>query len=112
MIPKIYDEYASLLPKRLSICGWLAACTLAATTLGAQTPPRIQIEVSSSSASTLKDSLHPFGPAQYASGRVPADTRLNGISIVFNRSAAQKADLEALIAAQQNPSSPLYQIGR
>ena len=73
-----------------------------------QSPPRIQIEVSSSSASTLKGSLHPLAQAQYDSGRVPADTRLNGISIVFNRSAAQQADLEALIAAQQNPSSPLY----
>src|ERR1035438_10316168 len=106
-------------PKRLSIrglsiCGpriwgWFAACALAATTLGAQTPaPRLQAEISSSSASTLKDSLHPLAQAQYDSGRVPADTRLNGISIVFNRSAAQQADLEALIAAQQNPSSPLY----
>jgi hypothetical protein len=30
------------------------------------------------------------------------------MSLVFNRSAAQQADLEALIAAQQNPSSPQY----
>jgi subtilase family serine protease len=89
--------------------GWLAACALVATTLSAQTPaPRIQAEVSNSSVSTLQGSLHPLAQAQYDSGRVPADTRLNGISIVFNRSAAQQADLEALIAAQQNPSSPLY----
>ena len=39
---------------------------------------------------------------------MPADTMLKGMSIVFNRSAAQQADLEALIAAQQNPASPLY----
>ena len=30
------------------------------------------------------------------------------MSIVFNRSAAQQADLEALLAAQQDPASPLY----
>ena len=30
------------------------------------------------------------------------------MSIVFNRSAAQQADLDALIAAQQNPASPLF----
>ncbi len=91
------------------ISGLLAACVLAATTLGAQTPaPRLQAEISSSSVSTLKGSLHPMAQAQYDSGRLPADTRLNGMSIVFNRSAAQQADLEALIAAQQNPSSPLY----
>jgi subtilase family serine protease len=91
------------------IIGLLAACVLAATTLGAQTtPPRLQAEISSSSVSTLKGSLHPMAQAQFDSGRVPSDTRLNGMSIVFNRSAAQQTDLEALIAAQQNPSSPLY----
>ena len=95
--------------KRLSICGSLAAFALAATTLAAQTSaPRIQAEISTSAVSTLHGSLHPLAQAQYDSGRVPADTRLIGISIVFNRSAAQQADLESLIAAQQNPSSPLY----
>jgi subtilase family serine protease len=39
---------------------------------------------------------------------MPGDTRLNGMSIVFNRSAAQEADLEALLAAQQDPNSALY----
>lgn len=37
-----------------------------------------------------------------------ADAKLSGMSIVFNRSATQQADLEALIAAQQDPASPLY----
>lgn len=41
-------------------------------------------------------------------GRVPPGTKLQGISIVFSRSAAQEADLQALIAAQQNRASPLY----
>ena len=96
-------------PKRPRIWVWLATCALAAANLGAQTPAaRIQTEVSSSTVATLQGSLHPLAQAQYDAGRVPADTRLNGISIVFNHSAAQQADLEALIAAQQNPSSPLY----
>jgi subtilase family serine protease len=87
----------------------LAACALAAAALGAQTPaPRIQEEVSSSSVSTLQGSLHPLAQARYDSGRVPSNTRLSGVSIVFSRSATQQADLETLIAAQQNPSSPLY----
>jgi subtilase family serine protease len=41
-------------------------------------------------------------------GRVPAATKLHGINIVFSRSTAQEATLQALIAAQQNRSSPLY----
>jgi subtilase family serine protease len=56
----------------------------------------------------LEGSLHPLAQAQFDAGRLPGDTKLQGISIVFNRTAAQQADLEALIAAQQNPASPLY----
>jgi subtilase family serine protease len=94
--------------KQLRICGWIAACAMAVTTLGAQTPaPRIQSEINNE-LSQLKGSLHPLAQPQFDAGRVPANTKLTGISIVFNRSAAQQADLDALIAAQQNPASPLY----
>ena len=95
--------------KRLRVCGMVVACAMTAGVLGAQAPaPRITAEVTNSEQSTLKGSLHPFAQAQNDAGRMPADTRLNGISIYFNRSAAQQADLEALLAAQQNPSSPQY----
>jgi subtilase family serine protease len=69
---------------------------------------RIHSEITSAEQSTLKNSLHPLAQAQFDAGRMPADTRLNGITIVFGRSAAQEADLKALIAAQQNQASPLY----
>src|SRR6516225_6753619 len=46
--------------------------------------------------------------AEIDAGRVPAGTKLQGISVVFSRTAAQDADLEALIDAQQDPTSPLY----
>lgn len=93
----------------IKVCAWLAVCSLAAIALRGQTPtPRIRAEISTSAVSTLKGSLHPLAQPQFDSGRMPADTRLAGMSIVFSRSAAQQADLEALIAAQQNPSSPLY----
>src|ERR1700739_5099481 len=96
-------------PKRLQVCGWIAACALATTAAVAQTPaPRISGEVSNSQMSLLKGSQHPLALPQYDAGRMPADTKLNGMSLAFNRSAAQAADLESLIAAQQNPASPLY----
>ncbi|MGA8727658.1 MAG: protease pro-enzyme activation domain-containing protein, partial [Terracidiphilus sp.] len=79
------------------------------TALGAQTPvARIQSEVSSSYMSTLKGSQHPLAQPQFDVGRMPSDTRLSGMTIVFNRSAAQEADLQALLAAQQDPASPLF----
>ena len=95
--------------ERIRICGLIAACALAGSALAAQTPaPRIQSEISNAEFSHLKPSPSPFAQAQFDAGRMPGDTRLSGISIVFNRSASQKSELEALIAAQQDPSSPLF----
>jgi subtilase family serine protease len=95
--------------KMLRVCGLISACALATTVLAAQKPAaRISTEINVSQMSLLKGSQHPLAQAQHEAGRMPADTMLKGMSIVFNRTAAQQADLEALIAAQQNPASPLY----
>ena len=93
----------------LSACGWVAACAMATSAVYAQpTAPRIRSEISSAEVTQLKPTQQALAPAQFDAGRMPSNARLNGISIVFNRTAAQQADLEALLAAQQNPSSPLY----
>jgi subtilase family serine protease len=39
---------------------------------------------------------------------MPADAKLHGVSIIFNRSASQQAALEKLLAEQQDPASPQY----
>ena len=96
-------------PQGLRVCGWIAAFALAATASAAQTPaPRIRSEISNAAVSQLKSSQQPLGSPQFDAGRMPSDARLNGMSIVFNRSAAQEADLQALLTAQQDPSSPQY----
>jgi subtilase family serine protease len=41
-------------------------------------------------------------------GSIAPDTRIQGITLAFSRTSAQQADLTSLIAAQQNPSSPLF----
>ncbi len=41
-------------------------------------------------------------------GPAPADTSLPAVTLHFSRSAAQQAALEKLIAAQQDPQSPLF----
>lgn len=90
---------------------WLALplLALAATLAGAQSPAaRISAPLSDSAVTTLTGSLHPLAQARFDVGQVPADRRMAGMSLVFSRSAAQQADLEALISAQQNPASPLY----
>src|SRR4051794_23632990 len=97
----------------LRLCGLAVACIMAVGQLGAQAPAthlqaRITSEISGSEQTTLQGSLHPFARPQNDAGRMPAGSRLNGISVYFNRSAAQQADLEALLKAQQDPSSPQY----
>ncbi len=95
----------------LRVCGWLAACALAAGAISAQTQapsPRIRSEISASDVTPVKNSPRPFADPRFDAGRMPADTRLTGITLVFNRTAAQQADLQALLAAQQNPASPLF----
>ncbi len=103
--------FVPLQQKALRVCSLVAACAMAASLLGAQAPgvhSRIAAEITTSEVSTLKGSLHPFAQPQNDAGRMPASTAIHGISLYFNRSAAQQADLEALLAAQQNPSSPQY----
>ena len=94
---------------RLRVCGWIAACALATTVVAAQTPaPRIRTELSNSAVSQLKATQQALAPKEFDAGRMPSDAKLNGMSIAFNRTAAQTADLEKLLAAQQDPTSPQY----
>ena len=99
-------------PNRLWLCGGIAACVFMATTAisgAAQTPAaRIRSEVSNSQMSVLRGSQHPLAQGQNEAGRMSSNAKITGMSIVFNRSAAQQADLEALLAAQQDATSPLY----
>ncbi len=91
------------------VCGLLAACSMIVTSASAQKiAPRIGGEIKSAEQTVLKNSLHPMAQPQFDAGRLAADTRLNGITLVFNRSAAQEAALKALIADEQNPASPRY----
>ena len=56
----------------------------------------------------MAGSRAPWARPEADAGAVPDATRLEGMTLVFNRSAAQQADLETLLTAQQNPASPLY----
>ena len=87
----------------------VAAFVLASAMLAAQTPTaRIQSEIDSSRLSPIPGSQSALARVAPISGRMPSHTAINGITLRFNRSAQQEAALDALIQAQQNPSSPLY----
>ena len=102
--------FATLLHRRLRTCGMLAVCAVAPWALAAAQSPaaRIAAEVNGSEMAVIKGTLHPMANPQYEAGRMPVSTQVSGITIMFNRSPAQEADLDALLAAQQNPASPQY----
>ncbi len=103
------NKFASRQQGTFRLCTMLVACTMTAGFLNAQAPARrITAEITRSEMSPLQGSQHPLALPQNDAGRMPGDSRLSGISLYFSRSAAQQADLEALLAAQQNPSSPQY----
>jgi subtilase family serine protease len=94
---------------RLRMCGMFAAGILTASALSGQSPQlRIHDEVNSSVTTVLRGSQHPLALPQNDAGRMASGTRMNGVTLYFSRSAAQQADLNALLAAQQDPSSPQY----
>jgi subtilase family serine protease len=57
---------------------------------------------------TLHGNVHPLARPEFDQGLVNPATRLDRMLLVLNSSSEQNADLDALLAAQQDPHSPLY----
>ncbi len=94
---------------RSQLLALAAVCVLAAGSLQAQSPAvRIQAEVNNYEFAKIPGSQHPLAQPRFDAGRMPAATKLEGITLIFSRSAAQEAALKALIQAQQTPGSPGY----
>ena len=70
--------------------------------------PRIAAQVDESRLTVLRGNMHPLARAQYDQGKVDASFNLERITMMFQPTAAQQADLDALLAAQQNPTSPNF----
>ncbi len=57
---------------------------------------------------TLHGNVHPLARPEFDQGITNPATRLDRMLLVLNSSPAQTSDLAALVAAQQDPDSPLY----
>jgi subtilase family serine protease len=102
---------SKLIPSRGRLLVFECVCACALSTIGvtAQTfPARIRGDVNNSDMSQLKGGRAQNGAAEPDMGRMPADAKLAGVSIVFSRSSEQQAALEKLLADQQDPSSPRF----
>jgi subtilase family serine protease len=71
-------------------------------------PLRIGRPVDSRSTVPLRGTLSPRATVESDRGAVPAAMAMQHMAMVFNRTAAQQADLDRLLAEQQDKSSPNY----
>ena len=69
---------------------------------------RITQPVDSAVMSPLTGSLRPMAKGELDQGLADNSKTVQGLSINFKRSASQEASLQALLQAQQDPTSPSY----
>ena len=70
--------------------------------------PRLERPISDSTRISLPDSRVPSGSLGDDGGELPRDTPISGITLVLKRSVSQESQLQALLAAQADPASPVY----
>ncbi|MHB1020999.1 MAG: Ig-like domain repeat protein, partial [Acidobacteriaceae bacterium] len=92
-----------------AMCGLFAAFVfLMVSPVQAAVQNRIASAISNSQMIQLKGNVHPLAQARYDRGPVQADLAINGMTLTFKPSAAQQADLDALLESQRIPGSANY----
>ncbi|OLD83097.1 MAG: peptidase S53 [Acidobacteria bacterium 13_1_20CM_58_21] len=88
---------------------WFTVLTSLAISLPAQErAERVTAEIDDTERTAIQGSQPPMARPENDAGRMAVGTKLEGISIVLSRTVTQEAALQALIAAQQDPTSPSY----
>lgn len=86
----------------------LVAMPRQASAQGSSAQTRITTQIDESKMSVVSGNLHPQARPQNDHGKVDPSFKLERITMMFQPTAAQQADLNALLAAQQNPTSPSF----
>jgi len=95
--------------KWLEFAGRLLAFSLFAISSAAQQPvARITAVVDDTQRTTVSGTHPVMARIEDDAGRLPPGNQLHGVGIAFSRTPAQEADLQALLTAQQDPTSTLY----
>jgi len=69
---------------------------------------RITTAINNQERTILSGHMHPKARPENDRGRVAPSMRLTYVTLMFSRSTAQRADLDMLLAEQQDPTSPNY----
>jgi subtilase family serine protease len=88
--------------------GVVFLCTLAFSAGAFAAVDRISGLIDSSQPMSLQGNVSGRAKPQFDQGRADSSKLMSGVSIVFKPSANQQADLDQLLADQQNPSSAHY----
>src|ERR1700759_3712585 len=72
----------------------------------AAAPDRITRAVDANRVQAVTGNVHPLARPQFDQGLAAASLPLDHVMLLFKPSAAQQTELDKLLAAQQNPSSP------
>src|SRR5271163_3936757 len=88
------------------VCGVLLFPAGSASAQTANIQSRVTQQVNDSQRIVLRGNTHPLARPQYDHGSAPSSMPLDRMMLVLKRSPAQEAALEALLAGQQEKSSP------
>jgi subtilase family serine protease len=70
---------------------------------------RVVQAIENSESRVVEGNVHRLAHAEFDQGKAAGSMMLHRMVLTFKPSAAQQADLEALLSEQQNPLSPYYQ---
>jgi hypothetical protein len=85
-----------------------AAALLGPARAKASPAPRLATAVDDARRTAIAGSRPPLARPEADLGALAPETPLQGVTLVFARTPAQEAELQALIAAQQDPTTPLH----
>jgi subtilase family serine protease len=88
-------------------CALFLGCS-SLSALAQKPAARITAEISNGQRTQIVGSRSPRARASDDAGAVAPGTKLQGMTLIFSRTAAQEVDLQGLLAAQQDPTSALY----
>jgi Pro-kumamolisin, activation domain/Subtilase family len=95
------------LPEFLTI---LVLAALSAQPSFAQGPPKDRIvqAIDNNTRTVIRGNVHPLARAEYDRGTVATTMPMRRVTMTFQLTSAQQADLSGLLVDQQNPASPSY----
>jgi subtilase family serine protease len=110
MAPQKQDRFLALnsWKRRIAVSAVVLTMTVTLASQTTQRPNRITQELTSGPVVTLSGTLHPLTRQAGDLGEANPGMRLESMTLSIAPSVAEKAELDALVEAQQNPKSAQY----